>query len=170
MFCATPVIKPGRARIGRITKTVTLPRTVEVVTLAAAAVGGFTALLLMLIFTRSWQSLAVAFAAGSALGWISTTYSPLEGESMAKWLGLKVATRNSNRIKLGTKTAVVHVGIAPVNRVAEGNALLALGATDVPAGSVDGEGRLSEKNALSSIKDETGFNTGSLVNIIRGDS
>lgn len=152
MVCATSVLKPGRARISRISNGITLPRTVEVVSLVAALIGGILLLSLTLIFSRSFNSILFGFLTGATLGWLSTTWSPLRGESLAKWLGLKFKG-NSNRVYFKGVRTNAFIGIAPLTRVAKGSTMFRPGAVDVFPGTVDEEGRHID-DALSGNSDK----------------
>ena len=143
MLCATPVLKPGRTRISRISNGITLPRTVEVVSLAAALIGAVLTTLFVLFFTRSMTSIFAALAFGGAAGWLSTTWSPLKGESLAKWLGLKVSRSRNTKVVKG-KRVNVFVGVAPVTRVSVGPARIRQSTVDIFPGSRDNDGRLIE--------------------------
>lgn len=147
MFAATRVINPGPTRIGQIGNSFTLPRTVPIVVLIACAIGAVTATLLMAAFTRSVSSLIAAAGVGGTVGWAMVSWSPLRGESLAKWAGLKAATVHDRRLVNG-QMAKVYVGVAPVTRLAAGRIRIQQGHFDVAAGSVDHHGRFVSLSAV----------------------
>lgn len=140
MFCATQVFNPGPTRIGTIGNHVTLPRTVPLVSLIAAAAGAFFSVVLMVVFTRSFSSLIAAAGIGGSIGWIVMSWSPLRGESFARWLGLTV-TSFTDRRRINGQMVRVSVGVAPVNRLAGGRTTVIPGSFDVAPGTVDSHGR-----------------------------
>lgn len=140
MFCATKVVNPGPTRVGRITKSIVLPRTVPLVTLIASAVGALAMLLLVVVFTRSLQSMILGLGFGAALGWAFVSYSPLQGESLAKWFGLKF-TSYQDRMVVQGKSVRVHIGVATVNRLAQGGLRISPGSINVAPGTTGADGR-----------------------------
>jgi hypothetical protein len=152
MLCATPVLKPGPLRIGRIGNHVTLPRTVPVANLFAAAAGAVAALAVVLLLTSSLMSVVLGAAAGAAFGWVAVSYSPLRGESLTRWLGLQVTSR-MNRIEVDGRPARAYVGICPLPEVARGMVRILPGAVDVIEGSVDERGRFVEHAGTIELPD-----------------
>jgi hypothetical protein len=140
MICATAVLKPGPARVGHIAGNITLPRTVPVVNLFAAGGGAFLMLGIVLIFTSSLTSLVLAAAAGGSAGWAAVSYSPLRGETLARWFGLQITSR-IRRIEVDGRPARAYVGICPLPETARGSVRIIPGAVDVLEGSVDDRGR-----------------------------
>lgn len=138
-------MSPGPTRIGKLGNHITLPRTVPLITLFASSAGAVAMLLLMLIFTRSPSSLVMAIVAGGGLGWVSVSFSPMKGESLAKWIGLKMLA-SRDRMDINGESARVHIGIAPVTRVAVGKFMVEPGALDVRPGTVDEHGRFADVN------------------------
>lgn len=140
MFCATKVVNPGPTRVGRITKSFVLPRTVPLVTLIASALGALVTLILVLIFSRSLQSGILATALGAGLGWAFVSYSPLKGESLAKWFGLKF-TSYQDRTTVAGRNVKVYIGVALVNRMAQGGLRIVPGSLNVSPGTTGPDGR-----------------------------
>ena len=141
MFCATKVLSPGPTRISRVTNHITLPRTVAVPVLIASTIGAFLGFITMLIVTRSLTSLMMASVLGGAAGWVAASWSPLKGESFAKWLGLKVRA-TGGRMTVDGELVRVHIGVAPAHRIAAGRTRVLPGAVTVRDGTVDADGRL----------------------------
>lgn len=140
MICATSVVKPGRARIGQIGGNVTLPRTVEIMTLFAVA-AGFLAGLALAAFvpTGGSQKYFMGGIFGGAAGWFIVTFSPMQNESLLTWLGLTVKTLRQQRYVEG-RPVVLAVGVSMVEREAVGRVRLVRGAIRIPAGTFDDRG------------------------------
>lgn len=141
MLVATEALRPPKLRIGKLGNNVTLPRTVPVASLLAGAAG---ALLSVLIFTSivGWSVAKVAYSGvvGATIGVVLVTYSPLRGESLLKWFGLKVrSSRNRSRYVDG-KPVRLAVGICYVPSVVKGMVSLRAGAVPVRPGLYDERG------------------------------
>lgn len=149
MIVATDVLKAPRARVGRLFGNVTLPRSVEVRTLAAGAVGTLVGLMIWLFpvgipFRYSASSLIYTLMFSTALG-VSTLYiQPFKGESLWRWVSLSVAASRERKESAGN----VYVGLAKVGRVAAGPVDVLSGCADVRAGEVDERGVPSSKHFL----------------------
>jgi hypothetical protein len=141
MIAATKILKPGPTRIARLVPGVTLPRTIPITTLFVTF--GFSAfgLLVMLAmpFFNSLTSILIGTVLFGGLGVVVTTYSPLKGESMLRWLGLEVSARRQ-RIEMNGEPAKVYIGLCAIDRVAVGEIRIMPSAIDVPSGSVDSRG------------------------------
>jgi hypothetical protein len=140
MLCATKVLKPGPARVGKIAGNIALPRTVEVPVLLAGGGGFIAGVLFAAVFLGSFVSVMVSGMVGAGLGWVAVTYSPLKGESLGKWAGLEVASR-VRRVKVDGQRVRVYVGVCAVTDVPRGYIRVVGGAVNVAAGSVDDRGR-----------------------------
>src|SRR5947207_6083632 len=93
MLAATNMLKPPPPVIGSINKEITLPRTIKLTTLAAMLAGAvFGFLCSLTVFGPSLEALMYGPTLGGAAGWAAANFSPLEGESLAKWLGLQAAS------------------------------------------------------------------------------
>jgi hypothetical protein len=145
MVIATRVMNPGPARVGKLAGGFSLPRTVELPTLIAAVVGGCVGLMLGAMF-GGIQALLYGAAIFSALAVFVMTYSPLEGESMVRWLGLTALSRTQQMVFAG-ETVQVSIGVCPIDPVHDGPVRIVAGHVNVAAGQYDGRGvRISTKN------------------------
>jgi hypothetical protein len=152
MLCATPVLKSGPVRIGRIGSHITLPRTVPIVNVVVSLFGALGMFGLVLPFTSSIMSMVLSLTLGGLAGWIAVSYSPLKGESMVKWLGLQVASR-MNRIEVDGRPARAYVGVCLIPEVARGQVRILPGAVNVAPGSVDERGRFVDHAVVLDIPD-----------------
>ena len=155
MLIATRVLDPGPARVGRLFGNLTLPRTVELPTLmitgaalffgivVGAIVGGLTAMLYGGMF----------FGIG---GYILATYSPLEGESMLRYLGLSIRS-SQNTVRIGDEKFQVAVGTHPIPVPQPGRRRVVASMVDVPPSQYDRRGvRFSAKAGNLEEMPETG--------------
>lgn len=142
MICATGAIKTGPARIGHIAGNINLPRTVTLTSLIAVGGGALLGLLAATAIPGSNpQKWVFSAGFGALVGWFLTTYSPLRGESMSKWLGLQVTTLRRQRMVNG-KPVVVAVGSTLSARETMGAFKLVRTCVHVPAGAYDERGVL----------------------------
>lgn len=139
MICATSVMKPGRARIGRISKDITLPRTIPIVNLVAAGIGMFLGLALAVTIGDGIESIAVGLGLGGGAGWMAVTYSPLKNESLLKWFELKVKSQTRARYVNGRRV-ILAVGTGVVDGPSSGSVLLLRSAVRVTPGQYDERG------------------------------
>lgn len=140
MLCATTVLNPGPARVGRIGGGITLPRTVEIRVLAAAGIGVAIGVLLASLVGAGFRGVLLFASFGAILGWLVISYSPLKGESLGLWAALEVRARLRS-VKVDGEPAQVYVGICRVPDVAAGKVHVVPGAISVTEGSVDERGR-----------------------------
>jgi hypothetical protein len=143
MLCATSVIKPGPVRIGRLSGDLTLPRTVPLVNLLLGA-GGF---LLGLVIGGGFFGLrgAVYFgvlSGAAAVG--AASYSPLKGESLLTWVGLKVLRLQANQTYRDGVRVRAAVGVCPVPALPAGMCSIHFGAASVNPDLYDERGVLRE--------------------------
>jgi hypothetical protein len=141
MLCATSVIKPGPLRIGRLAGDLTLPRTVPVVNLLLGF-GGFLFGITLgggLFGLRGAIYFGVLCGAGAV---IAATYSPLKGESLLTWLGLKVIRMNANQTMRGGVKVRAAVGICPVPSLPGGTCSIHFGAANINPDLYDERGVL----------------------------
>lgn len=141
MLVATEALRPPKLRIGRLGNNITLPRTVPA---AALFAGGFGALLAMGLFTIvvGWSIASVAYSAtiGAIIGVALVTYSPLRGESLLRWLGLKIrSSRNRSRYMEGAPVRLA-VGICYIPAPNQGAVRMRAGAVQVRPGLFDERG------------------------------
>lgn len=155
MFCATSVMKTPPARIGRISKDIVLPRSIELSKLLAGGVGVvFGLILATVVVGPSLNSLLYGAIIFGAAGVGIVTYSPIQGESLWKWLGLTVTARK-NQIHVGDDLmGKVYIGVAPVLNVAQNERVrIIAGAVNVSPDTFDERGVLISKfaKALPSV-------------------
>jgi hypothetical protein len=134
MLAATNMLKPPPPVIGSLNKEITLPRTIKLTTLAgllAGAVFGFVCALA--VVGPSLGALMWGPTIGGALGWGVTNFSPLEGESLAKWLGLQALGSRKRKLELDGRQVRLYVGIAPLRRTAAGAVRMLPGGVPVDA-------------------------------------
>lgn len=146
MIIATKVMKPGRARVGKLGNNITLPRTVTVVSLLAGLGGSLFGAVLGIILGPTVRSVLLGAAFGAAVGVVLVNYSPLEGESLLTWMGLTLKARRK-RIYVNGQQVRLAIGICPVTRSALGPVRIQRGAVNVPSTQYDARGVLiSKKN------------------------
>lgn len=141
MICATRVLKTGGVRIGKIAGSITLPRTVRLVSAVSAGVGALIFLCIAAIIGGGLMGMFYGSAIGAAIGWGVTTFSPLRGESMATWLWLQLQAARSRR-RIDGKPVILAVGTAAATRLPEGKVQLHRSAIRVAPGSCDERGVL----------------------------
>lgn len=141
MICATKVMRPGGARIGRIAGDLTLPRTVPLVTAVGVVGGAILVALLGFLFGGGFRPALYGAITGGFLGYVFTSYSPLRGESLATWLWLQL-TGYTKRRRVDGKVVTLAVGVALADRVPVGDVVLCRSTIRVAPGSYDDRGVL----------------------------
>lgn len=140
MLAATNMLKPPPPVIGGITKEVTLPRTVRLTTLAVVAGGAMLGFLgTVFIFGPGLRALIYGPMLGGAAGWAAANFSPLPGESLTRWLGLRLSTARTHGPVVEGRPVRLYVGIAPLLRTAAGTVRMLPGG--VPVDAVDWDSR-----------------------------
>ena len=149
MVVATSVMKKPPVRVGQIVEGFALPRPVRLSVLVAAGTGALIGFVLGLVI-GGIRSAVYGAAILAALGFLLVTYSPLAGESFAKWIRLTFFGRGkrSAHVTFGGERVRVAVGICPVPRPSRGERVrLWPGSLRVPPSQYDRRGvRLSPKN------------------------
>lgn len=140
MICATPIMRQGKTRIGRV-GGVTLPRTVEVVTLAAAVVGALVGVAAAMAISSGMSAFIYGAIFGGAAGWFAVTYSPLQGESMLKWVELQLNTSRRARYIEGERV-LLSVGLGVLPHASRGRVRLLRSAVRIPSTQFDERGVL----------------------------
>lgn len=141
MLAATNMLTPPPAVIGSLNKEITLPRTVRLTTVVvggAGAILGFAVALM--IFGVGIYSLMYGPTVGGAIGWMATNLSPLQGESLAKWLGLQAGNTRKRKLVVDGRPVRLYVGIAPLRRTAAGRVRMLPGGVPVDAVRWDDRG------------------------------
>lgn len=145
MICATRALKPGPMRIGRIAGDMVLPRTVPLASLLAGGAGAFFGLGVGASFLGFQGALYFGMLFGAA-GVALVTYSPLKGQSLLAWFGLRVAQRSGGRVERDGEFYRVSVGICPLPAVPSGRVRIRLGAANVAPSNYD------ERGAVRSVR------------------
>jgi hypothetical protein len=144
MLSATEILRTPPTRIGKITESIVLPRTVSLVSLIATGAGLVLGALLSLPFFSVVGLRGVLLTTGlmGALGLAVVTLSPIKGESFTKWLGLTAASLTKPRVQVNGRAARVYIGIAPLKATAAGAVQVLGSAAEVRAGDTDERGVL----------------------------
>jgi hypothetical protein len=139
MLVLTDALKTPKIRIGHIGGNFTLPRTVPMASLVAGGVGAAVGLLLGFGFLGGTGPSVYSAVICGAVGVFFVTWSPLKGESLLKWLGLRVKRQRQN-LSVDGEPVQLAVGIALVNEVILGAVRIRAGAVTVPASQYDERG------------------------------
>ncbi|MCO6009158.1 hypothetical protein NE236_29730 [Actinoallomurus purpureus] len=141
MLAATNMLKPPPAVIGSLNKEITLPRTIKLTTLLSVGIGAVMGFLIAL-FTVGVGINALIYGPtlGGALGWGAVSFSPLRGESLAKWLGLQANSARQRKLAVDGRPVRLYVGIAPLRRTAAGTVRMLPGGVPVDGVSWDERG------------------------------
>ncbi|WP_433477224.1 hypothetical protein ACQPZP_09315 [Spirillospora sp. CA-142024] len=146
MLAATNMLKPPPAVIGSLNKSVTLPRTVRLTTLIAVVIGSSLGFLIaFMVLGPGLNALMYGPVLGGAAGWSAVNFSPLRGESLAKWLGLQVNGTRNRKLVVDGRQVRLYVGIAPLRRTAAGTVRMLPGGVPVDAVSWDSRGYPQQK-------------------------
>lgn len=162
MLAVTNILRPPPARIGKISEDIPLPRTLEVRKVIAVGLGVVAGMFLWFfpvgLFTGySLLSLAVVVTVTGFVGLVFVSWSPLRGESFARWLGLSAETLSADRVRIEGQRVRAYLGIAPLPFTAAGRMRIMPGAVDVPLGSVDERGvPITQSDLLDRFRAETG--------------
>jgi hypothetical protein len=141
MLAATNMLKPPPAVIGSLNKDITLPRTVKLTTVVAMGIGTvFGFILALVVFGPSLKALMYGPTLGAAVGWAVTNFSPLPGESLAKWIGLQANSSRKRKLYIDGEPVRLYVGIAPLRRTAAGTIRMIPGGVPLDAVRWDGRG------------------------------
>lgn len=142
MLVATEALRPPKLRIGRLGNNFTLPRTVPVLQLI---VGGLSSLISIGLFTAltgraTIQVVMYSGVLGAVAGVAAVSYSPLRGESLAKWLGLKYRSRKGRTRLIDGKPVRLAVGICYIEPPVKGSIMIRPGAIQIRPGLFDDRG------------------------------
>lgn len=137
MLIATDSLRSPELRIGKISETITLPRTVRAASAAAGAAGSFVGMILAsALIGMTLQTLAYGAIVGGLAGIGVVSYSPLRGESLGRWVLLKLKARKHRTDRHGQPVRLA-VGVCYIEPTAEGLVRVNSRSVDVRAGSVD---------------------------------
>lgn len=144
MLSATETLKTPPLRLGRITETIVLPRSIEVKKILAVAVGLILAfpffVILGIVFKHNFTLFLILESAGAATGLLLVSWSPLKGESFSKWLGLASSSRTSKKVYINGKEVRAYIGIAPLQNGACGSVRIVGAAVTVVPNNFDYRG------------------------------
>jgi hypothetical protein len=134
MLAATNMLKPPPPVIGSVNKEITLPRTVKLTTLAAVGAGALSGFVIaVFLFGAGVKALMYGPTLGAGLGWAALNFSPMQGESMARWLGLRASSARKRKLVVDGRPVLLYVGIAPLRRTAAGTIRMVPGGVPVEA-------------------------------------
>lgn len=169
MFSATSVMKTPPTRVGRISKDITLPRTVELKKLVAGGFGAFIGLGVGLVVAgANLRGILLGALIFGALGIAIVTYSPLKGESLSTWIGLTIKARRNQVVVAPGVIGKAYIGIAPIPTIAKDNKIkIVAGAIEVSTGSFDERGVLVDRREAGTSKNLKNFSPPSRP-VIRG--
>ncbi|TDC44461.1 hypothetical protein E1281_33920 [Actinomadura sp. KC345] len=141
MLAATNMLKPPPAVIGSVNKEMTLPRTIKLTTLIAVLIGAALGFLIAFIVVGpGLNALMYGPTLGGAAGWATVNFSPLQGESLAKWMGLQFNENRSRKLLVDDRQVRLYIGIAPLRRTAAGTVRMLPGGVSVDAIRWDSRG------------------------------
>lgn len=146
MLCVTRVMNPGGLRIARLWGNVTLPRTVPVKTLVAGGIGVCFGVLLSLAIAPGLNGSLYGAIFGGAGGIALASWSPLQNESLWRWLSLNYETKR-RQITVDGRAVIIAVGICRLSAPARGQVRLVSGSVNVPPSQRDERGAvISSRN------------------------
>lgn len=118
LVVTTKYLRKGPRRIALRTKAVALPGTYQLSKVLGGGLGAAGAMLLsapILLGFGIWQMFIVAGALGGLGGVFIVSWSPLRGESLARWFLLFSAKRRG-LVMVGSRYHRAYVGSCPVDR------------------------------------------------------
>ena len=157
MIVATEALRPPKIRIGKIGGNFTLPRTIPLASLIAGGIGAFIGVLVALVlFGGALSALMYTTLIGAGVGVFSVTYSPLKGESLFKWAGLRIRTGRSS-LPLEDGVLSLAVGICVIKSANLGEYRMFPGAVNIPPSAYDERGvPIDPEDLLDNILDSHG--------------
>ena len=140
MLVATDLLRSPPTRIAKLGPVV-FPRSITIKTAAGVVGGGIAGMFpAFVVLGLSLSAVIWGVMLGGAAGAVLVNWSPLRGESFARWVGLNVSVLRSDTVEVGGHRTRLFVGTARVRRAAAGRVRVMRGAVSVPAGSVDSRG------------------------------
>jgi hypothetical protein len=139
MIVATEALSSPKVRVGHIGGNFTLPRTIPLTSLIAGAVGAFVGLLLAVVVVPGLEPMLFCAVLGGLGGVAVVTWSPLKGESLSRWLGLRFR-QGRQRIHVESDVVQVAVGVALLKSATLGTVRIVPGAVNVPPSQYDERG------------------------------
>jgi hypothetical protein len=134
LIVTTRYLRRGPRRVALRTRSVALPGTYELTKVVGGGIGGLLVMLLSLpvvMITGAWEFLMVGLALGAVGGVFVTSWSPLRGESLARWFLLYSAKR-SGLVHVRGRWGRVYVGVCALNRSAFGRVKMVSTCVEVP--------------------------------------
>ena len=166
MIAATKIIKTPATRIGSLGPNVTLPRTIPLASLISGSIGVVVGVIVGAIL-GSVSSILVSGILFGALGVLTTTWSPVKGETLFQWLGVQTTNRiRQTKIRLGDDTVALYIGIARLHRVNNDRTRIAASAVTVYPRQYDERGvfRSSKNKNTFFYANSSDATLGQLVN------
>ena len=117
MVVATSVMKKPPLRVAKITDDIVLPRSIPAKTIVVGAAGALIGLVIGALF-RSWTSVFYGALIFGTVAILLMNMSPLQGESIWKWLTLVWGGRKGKTSSAEGEKVRLYVGICPVPRAA----------------------------------------------------
>ena len=140
MLVATDLLRSPPTRIAKLGPVV-FPRSITVKTAAGVVAGGFFGVFpAMVVVGPSLSAVIWGVMLGGAAGSVLVNWSPLRGESFARWIGLNVSVLRADTVVVAGNRARLFIGTARARRSAAGRVRVMRGAVSVPAGAVDSRG------------------------------
>jgi|LauGreDrversion4_1035100.scaffolds.fasta_scaffold02309_9 hypothetical protein len=145
MLSMTSALKPPPARIAKLGNNVVLPRSIPLLQAAAGIVGAlvgliFTTIFIIPFFGATLTTFGLGAGVFGGIGVLVVSWSPLRGESFAKWIGLSLEQIRLDRVEIDGIRAKAYIGVAPLHCSALGKVRIGAGAAEVVLGSVDDRG------------------------------
>lgn len=148
MLAATDVMRPPPLRIAKLFNAA-LPRSVQVRVLVAGGIGAVLGLLagIPLMGVLGLRGFIFSGVVGSALAVIAIQWKPQPGENMFQilWVMIRKSARQ-RKLTVDGQSVALYIGVARLDRAAQGATELRSGAVPVRPGSVD------ERGAIRSVK------------------
>lgn len=117
MVVATSVMKKPPLRVAKITDDIVLPRSIPAKTIVVGAAGALIGLIIGAFF-QSWTSMFYGAGIFATAAILLMNMSPLQGESIWKWLSLVWGGRKGKTASVEGEKVRLYVGICPVPRAA----------------------------------------------------
>jgi hypothetical protein len=139
MLILTNALKSPKVRVGHIGGNITLPRTIPLTSLLVGGGGAAFGILVGFAIIGGVGPSVYCAVLGGAAGVGAVTWSPLKGESLLKWLGLRANTRRK-ALTMDGEPVQLAVGIARLGDVVTGNVHIVPGAVQIPPSQYDERG------------------------------
>lgn len=160
MVVATSVMKKPPLRVAKITDDIVLPRSIPAKTIIVGGAGALIGLVIGALF-QSWTSMFYGAGIFATIAILLMNMSPLQGESIWKWLTLVWGGRKGRTASAEGEKVRLYVGICPVPRAAsDATVHLWPGSVRVVASEYDDRGvRIDPRNNNLEAADPTRWGT-----------